>query len=166
MAIELPSNSSAKPTLLFTTFVTLTKQIGRLIVHNRLELPRDLPVEHLAANRLHKRCFSAPSTMVSQQEQTRPRTKSMLSFGSSRTHKSSGSIGKMDLTESPKEKNARKLTSKTDPSRALNEAQPCKARRHSFTVAPHKFLLTVTICSRPSTRTAYTRLSSNHSTSR
>jgi len=53
----------------------------------------------------------------------RPRSISILSFGS---NKSSGSGGKIDLTETIKEKNSRRMTSKADPSLAINELQPGK----------------------------------------
>ena len=64
--------------------------------------------------------------MVGQQESdNRPRSRSMLSFGS---HKSPGNspqkTNKTDLTESPKEKAHRRMTSKADPTMAMNEAQP------------------------------------------
>ena len=48
----------------------------------------------------------------------------MLSFGSVRSRKSSGGSITADLTETVKEKSARKMTSKADPTMAMNEAQP------------------------------------------
>ena len=62
--------------------------------------------------------------MASQQSPGRPRSKSMLSFGSVRSHRSTGSGGKIDLTETAKEKAGRRMTSKADPTKAMNEAQP------------------------------------------
>lgn len=52
----------------------------------------------------------------------RPRPRSLLSFDSKRSRRSSGSSPKMDLTESPKDK--KRLNTKADPSLAINEAQP------------------------------------------
>ena len=57
-------------------------------------------------------------------DQHRSRSKSLLSFGSVRSRKSSGSGTKVDLAESPKEKSSRRMTTKADPSMAINEAQP------------------------------------------
>ena len=65
--------------------------------------------------------------MAAHVEQQRPRSKSMLSFGSGRSRKSSGGGGpaiKLDLTENAKEKASRRMTSKANPITALNEAQP------------------------------------------
>jgi hypothetical protein len=53
----------------------------------------------------------------------RPRSKSILSFGS---NKSGDSGGKIDLTETAKEKSSRRMTSKADPTLAMNELQPGK----------------------------------------
>lgn len=64
---------------------------------------------------------------LQQSPDARPRSKSMLSMESiksGKTHKSSGSKDKIDLTESPKDK--RRLHSKADPTLAINEAQPCE----------------------------------------
>ncbi|MCJ1478934.1 hypothetical protein MMC13_007618 [Lambiella insularis] len=62
--------------------------------------------------------------MAAQQNSGRSRSKSMLSFGS-RSHRSSGSFGnKIDLTETAKDKAGRKMNSKADPTKAMNEAQP------------------------------------------
>ena len=61
-------------------------------------------------------------------EQHRPRSKSLLSFGSVRSRKSSGSGTKIDLTETPKDKSSRRMTTKADPSMAINEAQPGKSK--------------------------------------
>ena len=66
--------------------------------------------------------------MATQQSPGRPRTKSRLSFGSTRSRRSSGSIGKLELTESPKEKSARRMTSKANPTTAMTEAQPGLSR--------------------------------------
>ena len=63
--------------------------------------------------------------MAAQVDSNRPRSKSMLSFGGShRSRKSTGSITKIDLTETPKEKSSRRMTSKADPTLAIHEAQP------------------------------------------
>jgi len=54
----------------------------------------------------------------------RPRSHSVLSSETVKTHKSwrSNSSNKLDLTESSKDK--ARLHGKTDPSQAINEAQP------------------------------------------
>ncbi|ERF68580.1 hypothetical protein EPUS_04678 [Endocarpon pusillum Z07020] len=54
--------------------------------------------------------------------ETRPRPKSVLSFESKRSRRSSGSSPKLELTESHKDK--KRLYTKADPSMAMNEAQP------------------------------------------
>ncbi|KAF9879794.1 hypothetical protein CkaCkLH20_02605 [Colletotrichum karsti] len=61
-----------------------------------------------------------------QQEQqrhprSRPRT---FSFQSNKSHKSSGSTGKIDLHETTEEKEARRLHTKADPTVAMSEAEP------------------------------------------
>lgn len=48
----------------------------------------------------------------------------MLSFGSRRSRNSAEGIPKMDLVETSKEKSHRRMTSKADPTKAMNEAQP------------------------------------------
>ncbi|ESZ98901.1 hypothetical protein SBOR_0759 [Sclerotinia borealis F-4128] len=53
----------------------------------------------------------------------RPRTKTSSGF-SLHSHKSSGSGQKLDLTESHREKESRRLHSKADPSLAMTEAEP------------------------------------------
>ena len=64
------------------------------------------------------------------QPQHRPRTRSILtSFGSTRSrksHKSSGSIEKVDLKESSAEKARGRIKSKADPTLAVNEEEPCE----------------------------------------
>ncbi|KAL9032596.1 MAG: hypothetical protein Q9214_007896, partial [Letrouitia sp. 1 TL-2023] len=57
---------------------------------------------------------------------SRPRTKSMLSFtGAIHRRSGSGSSPTVEnLTESPKEKASHRVTSKADPTKAMNEAQP------------------------------------------
>ncbi|MCJ1380335.1 hypothetical protein MMC17_003438 [Xylographa soralifera] len=72
--------------------------------------------------------------MASQQSQGRPRSKSMLSFGSVRSHRSTGSGGKIDLTETAKEKAGRRMTSKADPTKAMNEAQPAAQAQEGSTL--------------------------------
>ena len=56
----------------------------------------------------------------------------MLSFGS---HRSTGSVGKIDLHETPKDKMSRKMQTKADPTKAMTEAQPgrlhCMAEDYS-----------------------------------
>ncbi|RFU32469.1 hypothetical protein B7463_g3892, partial [Scytalidium lignicola] len=54
----------------------------------------------------------------------RERSKSTFSFKSNHSRKSSGSFGKIDLSESHEEKEARRLQSKADPSVAIMEAEP------------------------------------------
>lgn len=66
-----------------------------------------------------------PQKPGSQNFQQRPRSKSSFSFRSDRSHKSSGSVTKIDLTETHQEKQSRRLTSKADPTLAMNEAEPC-----------------------------------------
>lgn len=53
---------------------------------------------------------------------SRPRT---FSFQSNKSHKSSGSHPKIDLHETPEEKEAKRLHSKADPTVAMSEAEPC-----------------------------------------
>lgn len=64
--------------------------------------------------------------MASTQDETRPARPRVLSFGGSshKSHKSSGSVPKVDLLESPREKMARRITGKADPSVAIREDQP------------------------------------------
>lgn len=52
----------------------------------------------------------------------RPRPRSVLSFESKKSRRSSGSGPKLDLTEFSKDK--KRLHTKADPSMAMNEAQP------------------------------------------
>lgn len=55
------------------------------------------------------------------------RPKSMLGFPSRKDRKgSSGSIPKVNAGESKEEKARYKINTKADPSKAINEAQPCK----------------------------------------
>ncbi|KAI9745130.1 MAG: hypothetical protein M1818_001408 [Claussenomyces sp. TS43310] len=54
----------------------------------------------------------------------RPRSKSAFSFHSDKSHKSSGSQGKIDLHESHMEKESKRLRSKADPLLAMSEAEP------------------------------------------
>ena len=49
----------------------------------------------------------------------------MLSFTGKNRKTSSGSIPKVDAAETAKEKAAFHITTKADPTRAINEAQPC-----------------------------------------
>lgn len=64
--------------------------------------------------------------MASTQDENRPARPRVLSFGSSshKSHKSSGSVPKVDMVESPREKMARRITGKADPSVAIREDQP------------------------------------------
>jgi hypothetical protein len=57
---------------------------------------------------------------------TSPRRNRGISFGgkSEKSHKSSGSHGKISLHETPEEKARRALHTKADPTLAMNEAQP------------------------------------------
>lgn len=48
----------------------------------------------------------------------------MLGFPSRNRKSSSGSIPKVDLTESPQEKARYKINTKADPSKAISEAEP------------------------------------------
>lgn len=50
----------------------------------------------------------------------------MLSFGSTKSHKSSGSQPKIDLRETSAEKERGRLQGKNDPTLAVNEEEPCK----------------------------------------
>src|SRR5450432_2484082 len=63
-----------------------------------------------------------------QKPEGRQRSKSSFSLRSDRSHKSSGSVTKVDLNESAKEKSARRLslTTKADPRLAMQEAEPCE----------------------------------------
>lgn len=54
----------------------------------------------------------------------RPRPRSVLSYESKKSRRSSHSGGKLDLTELSSEK--KRLHTKADPSLAMNEAQPCE----------------------------------------
>lgn len=65
--------------------------------------------------------------------ETRPRPKSVLSFESKRSRRSSGSNPKLELTESHKDK--KRLYTKADPSLAMNEAQPGELSVHQFILA-------------------------------
>lgn len=56
----------------------------------------------------------------------------MLSFGSRRSRNSTDGVPKMDLTETSKEKSHRRMTSKADPTKAMNEAQPGENRASSM----------------------------------
>src|SRR4051794_15016559 len=58
--------------------------------------------------------------------QQRQRAKSSFSFRSSNSHKSNGSLGKIDYNETHAEKESRRLHTKADPSMALSEAEPCE----------------------------------------
>lgn len=62
------------------------------------------------------------TTMSQASPETRPRAHTSMSFSSQRTHKSSASGHKLELTESEKDK--KRLHTKADPSRALSEATP------------------------------------------
>ncbi|KAI9731493.1 MAG: hypothetical protein M1834_004613 [Cirrosporium novae-zelandiae] len=62
--------------------------------------------------------------MTTTRPDQRPRSKSVFSIGSHKSHKSSGSKTKTSLHESHEEKAARTIHSKADPSLAMNEAQP------------------------------------------
>jgi len=67
----------------------------------------------------------------------------MLSFRKA----SSGSIPKVDATESAKEKAAFHINTKADPTKAINEAQPGKlARRHSSFKAFTDYLYSCSQC--------------------
>ncbi|KAF4631526.1 hypothetical protein G7Y89_g6609 [Cudoniella acicularis] len=65
----------------------------------------------------------APPGPTQRSNQQRQRAKSSFSFRSNHSHKSSGS-GKIDLHETHTEKEARRLTTKADPSMAITEAEP------------------------------------------
>ncbi|KAG9246673.1 hypothetical protein BJ878DRAFT_267360 [Calycina marina] len=68
----------------------------------------------------------------SAQQNVRPsqhRPKTSFSFRSTGSHKSSGSIPKIDLHESHEEKQAKRLNSKADPSMAMNEAEPSEVAK-------------------------------------
>lgn len=64
------------------------------------------------------------SAAMARPQQQRPRTRSMLSFTSNKSHKSSGSQGKIDLKETHAEKERGRLKSKADPTLAMSEDQP------------------------------------------
>jgi hypothetical protein len=77
--------------------------------------------------------FQQPSPSQNHQPQLhsaqqRPSRKSRtLSFRSDKSHKSTGSgTHKIDLHETPAEKEAKRLHSKADPTLAMQEAEPCE----------------------------------------
>ncbi|KAL3419024.1 hypothetical protein PVAG01_09245 [Phlyctema vagabunda] len=68
---------------------------------------------------------SAPGQPQQNQQQGRPRAKSSFSFRSTHSRKSSqGSGHKIDLIETHTEKEAHRLTTKADPTMAMQEAEP------------------------------------------
>lgn len=77
--------------------------------------------------------------MATRSSEGKLRTRSMLSFGSRRSRNSAEGVSKMDLTETSKEKSHRRMTSKADPTKAMNEAQP--GGSCSSPVHPHLALL-------------------------
>jgi len=58
----------------------------------------------------------------------RPNSKSGFSFHSHKSHESSGSASKIDLTETSREKASRRLSTKADPRLAMSEAEPCMSQ--------------------------------------
>lgn len=67
----------------------------------------------------------------------RPRSKSGFSFHSHKSDESSGSLPKVDLHETPREKASRRLSTKADPRLAISEAEPSAvASDHSSSLAP------------------------------
>ncbi|KAH8602532.1 hypothetical protein B0O99DRAFT_679528 [Bisporella sp. PMI_857] len=70
-----------------------------------------------------------PTPPGPQQRPTQHRTKTSFSFSSKHSHKSSGAAAKIDLHETHEEKQARRLTSKADPSLAINEAEPSEVAK-------------------------------------
>lgn len=60
------------------------------------------------------------------QQKSRPKSRA-FSFRSDKSEKSGGGSKKQDLTETPAEKEAKRLHSKADPTLAMNEAEPGKA---------------------------------------
>ncbi|KFZ04197.1 hypothetical protein V502_10333 [Pseudogymnoascus sp. VKM F-4520 (FW-2644)] len=71
-----------------------------------------------------------------QRPSLRPRSKSGFSFRSHKSHDSYGSGPKMEIQETPREKAARRLSTKADPRLAMSEAQPSDiANDHSTRLA-------------------------------
>lgn len=62
------------------------------------------------------------SPISPQPQDTRPRAQTSVSYTSQRSRRSSSSGHKLELTESAKDK--KRLNTKADPSKALNEATP------------------------------------------
>ena len=71
----------------------------------------------------------SPPTSSPSEYQERPRAYSALSNSSRRSRRSSGSgpkLDKLDLTETHDDKKRLNVNSKADPTKAINEAQPCE----------------------------------------
>jgi hypothetical protein len=67
-----------------------------------------------------------------QPSETRPRAATAMSFSSQRSRRSNSSANKLELTESSKDK--KRLNTKADPSRAMNEATPVEQAQEESTV--------------------------------
>jgi len=74
-----------------------------------------------------------PTPPGQHQRPTQHRTKTSFSFRSNHSHKSSGSITKIDLHETHQEKESQRLkdSSKADPSVAMNEKQPSEVAKEA-----------------------------------
>ncbi|OAL25090.1 hypothetical protein AYO22_04967 [Fonsecaea multimorphosa] len=67
-----------------------------------------------------------------QPSETRPRAGTAMSFSSQRSRRSNSSTGKIDLTETSRDK--KRLNTKADPSRAITEATPVEQAQEASTV--------------------------------
>ncbi|KEF59846.1 uncharacterized protein A1O9_04694 [Exophiala aquamarina CBS 119918] len=72
------------------------------------------------------------SPISPQPQETRPRAQTSVSYTSQRSRRSSSSGHRLELTESAKDK--KRLNTKADPSRALNEATPAEQAQEASTV--------------------------------
>ncbi|EHY54250.1 hypothetical protein HRR83_008173 [Exophiala dermatitidis] len=75
---------------------------------------------------------SPPSSPQEVHHDHRPRAHTVMSFHSGRSHRSSLSANRLELTESAKDK--KRLHTKADPSKALNEATPAEQALEESTV--------------------------------
>ncbi|OAL37493.1 hypothetical protein AYO20_03342 [Fonsecaea nubica] len=67
-----------------------------------------------------------------QPSETRPRAGTAMSFSSQRSRRSNSSTGKIDLTETSRDK--KRLNTKADPSKAITEATPVEQAQEASTV--------------------------------
>ncbi|EXJ74107.1 uncharacterized protein A1O5_02401 [Cladophialophora psammophila CBS 110553] len=72
------------------------------------------------------------SPISPQPSETRPRAGTAMSFSSQRSRRSNSSTGKIDLTETSRDK--KRLNTKADPSKAITEATPVEQAQEASTV--------------------------------